>query len=184
MLHALQEITGIPKSSARVVDGTLILSLLDAVSPVVWRWNLGEAKASALEVRETKDGEYKLILKTPRGDVQDVAPFENRAKAMSALMAVSKAMQNAQGYNYSNAQDATKDQVTPIITNPQPKSGGIKIITVLGAIALVFILLTWLGSIIPTRMDTNVRTGVATQTTDPTESAGVPVSADDFLSGF
>ena len=39
------------QSSARVVDGKLILSFPHALTPVVWQMDLSQTKASALEVQ-------------------------------------------------------------------------------------------------------------------------------------
>lgn len=170
------------RPTAKVVDGALILSLPDAISPVVWRWNLGEAKASALEVREVgKDGNYKLVLKTPRGDVQDVAPFENKAKAMSALLAVSHAMENPHGSASNDS--GTVHTITPGRTDLK-KSDGMKLLGGIGAVALIIVLFTWLGSVAPKRMDSNPATLNTTATpTGTSDQSGVPMSADDFLSG-
>src|SRR5690606_21303301 len=67
MKRMIENITGNYAASASVVDGTLIISLPDAITPVVWRFALGQAKASALEVRPQDDGTFMLLLKTPRG---------------------------------------------------------------------------------------------------------------------
>lgn len=96
-MNWIANLTGGYSSSAKIVDGTLILSLPDAVSPVVWRMDLGQAKASALEIREKKNGTFMLTLKTPKGDVNEIAPFDERARALRALMAVSRAMEQAHG---------------------------------------------------------------------------------------
>ncbi len=42
-------------STAKVVDGSLVLSLPDAVTPVVMRLSLEEAKSAAFTVLEKKD---------------------------------------------------------------------------------------------------------------------------------
>ena len=62
----INKLTGGFSASAKVVDGTLILSLPDAISPVVWRMELGHAKSSAIEVREQDNGTFMLTLKTAR----------------------------------------------------------------------------------------------------------------------
>ncbi|MGE4313591.1 MAG: hypothetical protein AB7E85_04895 [Pseudobdellovibrionaceae bacterium] len=82
--------------SAQVVDGTLILSLPDAISPVVWQMELGKTKASAIEVRE-EGSAHKLVLKTPQADVYHIADYADRDRATDALLTVSSAMRMAQG---------------------------------------------------------------------------------------
>lgn len=84
-------------TTAKVIDGTLILTLPDAIKPVVWQMQLGQTKSSALEVREQGDT-WMLILKTPRADVMEIAPFATRDAAVKALLAVSRAMEKAQGH--------------------------------------------------------------------------------------
>lgn len=83
--------------SAKIVDGILIITLPDAIRPVVWQLELGLSKSSAMEVREQEDGTFLLMLKTPRQDVQEIAPYATRDLAVRALMAVSKALEGAQG---------------------------------------------------------------------------------------
>jgi len=97
MKKLMQSLTGSYASNASVVDGTLILSLPDAITPVVWRMELGHVKSSAMEVRENDDKTCTLFLKTPRGDMNDIAPFSSKAQAVRALMAVSHAMERAHG---------------------------------------------------------------------------------------
>src|SRR5262245_7065246 len=84
-------------ASAKVVDGNLIISLPDAKNPIVWRMALGEARAAALEVRELAN-DFVLVLKYPKGDTTEIAPFHDRQTATNALMAVSDAMQQAHGH--------------------------------------------------------------------------------------
>jgi len=84
-------------STAKVIDGTLILTLPDAIRPVVWQMQLGQTKSSALEVRE-QNNSWILYLKTPRMDVMEIAPFATKEAAVRALLAVSKAMEKAQGH--------------------------------------------------------------------------------------
>ena len=97
MKRMIESITGNYSASASVVDGTLILSLPDALTPVIWRLELGQARASAMEVRDREDGSFVLLLKTPRGDVNDIAAFSSRGRAVAALMTISRAMEQAHG---------------------------------------------------------------------------------------
>jgi hypothetical protein len=84
-------------STAKVVDGRLVLSLTDAQKPVVWQFDLSVAKSSAIELRETNGGETTLILKTAKQDVQDIATYDTHDKAVRALFAISRAMERASG---------------------------------------------------------------------------------------
>ena len=102
-------------SSAKVVDGNLIISLFDAINPVVWRMELGSVKASAMEVKpQSADGSFMLILKTPRGDVHEVAPFTRRDDAVAALMSISDALQEAQGQMVTSSTVATPHMISTV----------------------------------------------------------------------
>ncbi len=174
--------TGGYSSSACVVDGTLILTLPDAVTPVVWRMDLGPAKASALEVRNNDDKTFTLILKTPRGDVNDIATFAVKAQAVRALMAVSRALEQAHGQALRPAPAAVANDA------PQAavvKKGKGKILSSIIAIVLLIGLIALFVSMGPRPVPI---TGGGDSAPASAESfsggdakPGVPMSADDFL---
>ena len=66
----LSNITGGYSSSAKVVDGALILSLPDAVSPVVWRMELDDVKAASLGIEPKDNNVYVLTMKEGKGDTK------------------------------------------------------------------------------------------------------------------
>lgn len=158
-------------SSAKVVDGSLILSLPDAKTPVVWRMALGEARAAALEVREGADA-HTLVLKYPKGDTIDIAPFESKDKALGALMAVSRAMQSATGKTAGAAQP-----------DPERPAGGAgwKWLIPLILIILAVFLFSRTAALVPVDYTAGQETS-----TSPGGAAtdGVPQSADRFLGGM
>lgn len=173
----IESLTGNYSSSASVVDGTLIISLPQAITPVVWRMDLGPVRASALEVRSLENGTHVLTLKTPKGDIHDIAPFAQRGRAIEALMAVSRAMEQAQG------------QIRPLAANmpeigtvsaaaPAParkKNKGRALTGVIGTLLLLGLIVVLLN-IGPRDKD-----GTATTTAVSPQATGVPLSADDFL---
>lgn len=168
------------QSSARVVDGTLILSLPDAVSPIVWRMDLGHAKSSALEVRDDGKGGASLVLKTPRGDIHDIAPFAHRDQAIRALMAVSRALEQPQGKIRSAT--AANDESKAV----ERKSVAGKWLTGLAAFAVLGLMIAFLLNYAPKSQtfDTASAANAATQMdgfAPASGTPGVPVSADDFL---
>ena len=177
-------ITGGYSSSAKVVDGTLILTLPDALTPSVWRMDLGYVRSSALEVRQKDDGNWGLMLKTPKGDTSEVAPFANKAQAMRALMAVSRAMEHAHGHIRPSVAGAANDE-TVVIAGPaqQPRQKGgamagiVGIVILIGLVGALFTMGPRAGS-----MAGNIdASGVAPAAGNSADAAGVPVSADDFL---
>lgn len=180
------------ESSAKVVDGNLIISLPDALNPVVWRMELGSVKASALEVRpHATDGTFVLSLKTPKGDVHDVAPFDSRERAVQALMRISNAMQGASGNmvapsfvtpGVSTAQDLPS---RPALSGTGPAA--YKWLIALAGVVIVIFLFAQLGNVGPRTtmpLETAGDQPATSVTGAPATESGVPQSADDALRGF
>ena len=119
MNNMMDSITGGYKSSAKVAGGTLVLSLPDALTPVVWRMDLGTAKTSAIEVRENEDGHYDLVLKTPKADAHKIATYEFKIKATQALMAVTKAMSKAEYQKEVGIDEDGQKRYLPVPVKPK-----------------------------------------------------------------
>ncbi len=187
-----------PSPSARVVDGTLVLSLPDAITPIVWRLDLGQTKASALEVRGQDNGNHVLVLRTPKGEIHEIAPYETKNGAVRALMAVSQALESGQGQmrapgagTIAGANDAGPVQPAAIAAPLARARGGLGkklLLTVGGIVALIFIL-SALGHYGPSRVpaggDMAAGNEPAASSADGAapSASGVPVSADQFLQG-
>lgn len=169
-------------ASARVVDGKLILSLPDALAPVVWQMDLGEAKASALEVKHDEDNaRFVLVLKTPRGEKVEVAAFDKRSDALEGLMAASHALENASGHIQAATTAAkTGEAIAPTQTKQQKKG---RWMSALLAVVILFVLLMIWSSTVPRIVSTGSVEQTANFGAPPPSSSGVPVSADDFLRG-
>jgi hypothetical protein len=179
MRHALKSLTSSNnQSSARVVDGKLVLSFPHAITPVVWQMDLTQAKASALEVHENKDsGVSTLVLKTPGGSNTDIAPFEKKSQAVEALMAISRALENAQG----QIRSGTTPYETVGTVHHHPRRGftpGKWVAAVLALFMLLILINIW-GSNLPRSPSSVTQDTSIAQ--DPASQAGVPMSADDFL---
>jgi hypothetical protein len=196
MKRMIENMTGSYTSTAKVVDGTLILSLPDAVIPTVWRLDLGQVRASALEVRPDEENKtFLLALKTPKGDVHDIAPFDTKNKAVSALMAVSHAMENAHGqikpmvFSANDEPHEAAKHASPrlpaLYKNPYSSKNNGKIAAGVVAIALIFAMIFVLQNISPTTYVPNQNRPLNQTTAGANLSndmpGGVPVSADDFL---
>lgn len=177
------------ESSAKVVDGNLIISLPDAVNPIVWRMELGSVKASALEVRaHASDGTFLLLLKTPKGDIHEIAPFAAKDTAVTALMRVSSAMQGAEGrLAPATASIATTPLHAPQPVFHKPDTGAVKwLLALAGVLALIF-LFAYLAKSSPSLEGAGVPmadTATSTATGAPNSESGLPQSADDMLRGF
>lgn len=180
-------------TSAKVVDGKLILSLPDALTPVVWQMDLAHAKASALEVLHNEAmSAYTLTLKTPKGETIEVAAFDERENAVEGLMAASAALENAhgliRGHETASAHPANDGGSTgkkkKTLSPAQKKQKKNRWITSILALVILFILFSIWVSVIPRKVTVGgpAPESIATSTS-PQESSGVPVSADDFLRG-
>ncbi|HEY0901136.1 MAG TPA: hypothetical protein VGD95_03330 [Micavibrio sp.] len=197
----IENLTGNYSASASVVDGTLIIALPQAITPVVWRMELGHVRASALEVRAQENGVYMLTLKTPKGDVHDIAPFSSRGQAVQALMSVSRAMEQAHGQMraatmsptmasthdaaHMTAANSNSDVAQPALQMPAGKvaaesSKGRFITGVIGTLLLLALIAILLNTGKPSdSVIANSHSPAAgSAATAPT---GVPMSADDFL---
>ena len=182
--------------SAKVVDGILILSLPDALRPVVWQMELGQSRTSALEVREQEDGTCHLTLKTPRQDVLEMAPYATKAQAIRALQTVAAAMEKAHGQLRPYAHSAMGAENGDSLVSPYPvpaipyatgnhnnltsRSGILR----LAALAIVFLALVVFfvfsgNGISPPSIGANGNS----RATANSVKTGTPVSADDFLEG-
>ena len=168
-------------STAKVIDGILILSLPDAVSPVVWQMELGQSKSSALEIRDTESGQFILTLKTPRQDVIDIATYASRDAAIKALMATSAALEKGRGQLKAAPAGTANGYPVPVVTR-QPKSGALcvlkKILLWLAGIAASLILLLVVGWLVLAAINVIMSPSAGTTASAPNGGA---VSADEFL---
>lgn len=190
MKRMIENITGNYTSSASVVDGTLILSLPDAVSPIVWRMDLGQVRASAIEVRTNDDGTFTLALKTPRGDINDIARYDQRGRAVTALMAVTRAMEHAHGQIRPIANDmeaGAASRMLPVPVGPRRsvsrKPGSRNWLGAVAALAVVGFLFLFMMNMGPQPMKTSLNSTNPASGSAAAAQSGVPLSADDFLKG-
>ena len=142
-------------ASARVVDGKLILSFPQALTPIVWQMDLSDAKSSAFEVIQDNDN-YTLISKKQGGQKKDViAPFAARSEAVDALMATSRALENAHGQiRTANGNAAPETISAPVHNYVQPdnnksKGGALKWVLIIACFAAVVVLLIMANSLQP-----------------------------------
>ncbi|MCB9963574.1 MAG: hypothetical protein H6855_00880 [Rhodospirillales bacterium] len=158
-------------SSAKVVDGSLVLSLPDAVTPVVMRLSLDEAKSAAFTVLEKK-GQHVLTVQFSEKESRDIAPFAEKDLAIAALMSASAALEKGSHLSAMDGQDHAR---APISIKGLARWGG-------AICALLFLI--WVISAVNNSMPRAPFPAGTTQTapiTDPQKTSGVPLSADDFL---
>ena len=177
--------------TAKVVDGILILSLPDAVFPVVWQMEVGQSKSSALEVRpaEQENG-FVLVLKTPRQDVLEIARYDSKDNAVRALITVSDAMEKAHGqirmgHGVVGQRSQPYDYSVPALRDEGQGNKVVKFVFkplsyVIGAFLLFAVLFLLTSSLIGV-MNRPTSGVPSSSTSSSTQNA--PMSAEDFLEG-
>jgi hypothetical protein len=165
--------------SADVVDDYLILSLPNALEPVVWRMAMDKIGTAAFEVKqEAKSEKANLILKPKKGTAEIIAPFATKEEAIEALVAASNAMHNGSTHNAPTRKNNIIKNNSKISNSSETQKW---IIVLLGAI-IVIGLYSYLTTLIPDTIESNSLSNQASMATNaPQETTGVPVSADDFL---
>ncbi|MCB1557155.1 MAG: hypothetical protein KDJ15_07580 [Alphaproteobacteria bacterium] len=168
MCSFLGRLLGTNRTRGKVVDGVLVLSLPDAVSPLVCRIELEKAKDSVFEIAEQDGGVFALVRKSGSGAPVVIAPFAVRSRAVRALMSVSGALEQAPSSVAGSDSRAHR--------GGSFRSGkwGPAIIAFLLLIGLVA-LLTALTPQPPLSPDGQALVS------NSTGEAGVPVTADSFL---
>lgn len=169
-------------STAKVVDGSLVLSLPDASMPVVMRLDLEEAKSASFSVNKKKE-EYFLNVQLSSDDIREIAPYDDREKAVNALMAASVALEKGSHQNSSSGPSSVYSG----------NSGNMLSVGKWAAAFITLFVLFWIiGQMInmgprlelveaSTSASSNVATNAQAPSTNPRQTTGVAVSADDFL---
>lgn len=171
-------------SSIKIVDGKLILSLPTAQTPVVWQMDLENAQSAAFTIQEDKKKKnFTLVLKTQDGNIDEIAPFDDKESAVEILMETSNVLQNAHGQIKSGS-PASNANVAPSESQNKSAGGSDKLGAFLAFALVVVLLVIWtVSSSVPEKITTAGGTNSASGiSADPRQSSGVPVSADDFLS--
>lgn len=165
------------EASASVVDGKLILSFPNARTPVVWQMDLSEVKASAMEVKGDKSP-FTLTLRTTKGEALEVAPFDTKEEAVEALVAITKALQNAHGLIRPVSAGEGSGITAPPRTTPYVPAGkkrwGRLVLALLVLAGILYLFLS-LQTAMPVQGDGSYDTAA------PAPQNGVPMSADEFL---
>ncbi|OIN86690.1 MAG: hypothetical protein AUJ12_05280 [Alphaproteobacteria bacterium CG1_02_46_17] len=185
--------------TAKVVDGILILSLPDALSPVVWQMEVGQSKSSALEVRANEDGTiFTLVLKTPRQDILEIARYDQRDDAVRALLTVSSAMEQAQGQIRMASSDTAAgrqygspyDYSVPALrapsnnnTNSRLKSYVFKPVAYISSALVIFFILFIITSSLIGLFANSGASGTTASNSSMQDGQNGSMSAEDFLEG-
>ena len=74
------------KIRAGIADNALVVSLLTADAPRMWRADLSQLLTAALEVQDNQ-GKYTLVMKRA-GSVEEIGTFSNKDDAVEALQVI------------------------------------------------------------------------------------------------
>ncbi|MAM34179.1 MAG: hypothetical protein CMH28_03800 [Micavibrio sp.] len=194
MKQWLENMTGSFSPSAKIVEGTLVLSLPNAVSPVVWRMDLGKTKSSAIEVREDENL-FSLVLKTPQADIYKIARYESKLPATQALMCIMDAMSKAQGQLHATSEMPSGNRLPAVVPQASEQKGfdlidiaiGVLKYAIMIILAIIVIYIGFRSFFFITSLSeprqVAVTEGSATQQQPSVNTApvGEAVSADEFL---
>jgi hypothetical protein len=147
-----------PQASVR--GNTLFLTLPDAVNPVVWQMDIGQARSAALEVVPANTN-WQIRLKTMAGATQDVALYDTRDRAVRVLTLVHQTL--------------TADRSHTSATTPARTRHWMLAAT---ALALFVILVGILWRLVP---PPGYQADNVTAPASASSAVGIPQSADDVL---
>lgn len=173
-------------SSAEVVDKHLILSLPNAIEPIIWRMSLDKIGTASFEIKPTKNNDaYRLVLKPQKGAAEVIAPFSTKEKALEALLNASDALQSPAVNNNSNTKKMKQN--APVNQSGELNNNNKKWLYLFIAAIVVIGLYYFMMAQIPKTVDNfggNAVTGSPTNSAPSNSEAGVPLSADDFLNNM
>lgn len=180
MVFSVKKIAASKSSSADVVEGHLVLSLLNAQDPKIWRMALDKIGTASFEIKSTKDTqETNLILKPTKGTAEIIATFETKDEAIEALSQASEALRG--GVSSSKKKILSTPAKQSALPPTEKSQWGIVLLGILIVIGLYYVM----QGLIPQEGSFPQEDGATTATqtnTPPQQKTGVPVSADDFLS--
>ena len=174
------------RSSAEVIDKHLILSLPNAIDPIIWRMSLDKIGTASFEIKQTKANDnYKLVLKPKKGTAETIATFNVKDKALEALLNASDALQTPEPAGVVQYSKTNKEYNANNTTNTEKKGTHKWLYLFIGFLAVIA-LYSYMSSLAPKENKNFGTTNQAkiTSNSTPQEQTGVAVSADDFLNGL
>lgn len=162
------------KLQATVVDGDLVLTLPQALTPVVWRLELGQTKSASFLLEEADKG-YALIHKSAHGKAKEIALFSDRDLAMEALMITARALEK-QSLSALPQKKAANDSgfKNSATAHTKAKRSFMPLLVGAALVALCFFVFSAIKPQTTTFLE-------QARFEAPSAQTGVPVSADQFL---
>ena len=191
---------------AKLSGNTLILSLPDAVTPVVWTLDLLKDGHGSLSIHPEEETTQFLIVfsgSKKNAPLIEVARYKERSKAIRALLKATEALEKSNISSFTEHPQGEGQQATalnnsyPHYAPQQPKAKKQWGMTILGIIVIVGLFLYatgGLGGFISNPLGTIMRgmnqsASMSTQqapqqeirVNPPAEAVGVPMDADNFF---
>lgn len=177
----IKKLLGCTYPTAKVSDGKLVLSLTDALTPVVWIIDLYDNPSLLLKTEATDDGHFVLQKIEPGADtpaVENLAFYKKKGHAVRAMDKATRALQERKSGGYSFLGGLLK-MILAVFIVLVVVGYSLSKITVPAGWTDDF----WGGSSATASSQTpNTSTPPARiqPSTDP-DAVGVPLSADDFF---
>ena len=170
-------------TTADVVDGVLILSMPEAVSPAVWQYDVSSSKDMTFQIEENGPDAFSFVALGVDADKKEIAVFADKETALAALMATSNALRGAHG-KIKPVSEAVSANKAPFAAPLSPREDVPRghMFAVTGGLLILAILVYITLSGGPQRIemqDSNVTTPSGAQSN--AAAVGEPVSADAFL---
>jgi hypothetical protein len=183
MVLSLKKFQNKNEATANVADGHLVLSLLNAQEPKIWRMSLEKIGTAAFELKSDKDEQNtKLILKPKKGTAEIIANFDSKEEALEALQLASNALNHKNSFREKITQKTQAHNINEEM--PAPISISKKwFVLLLGFIGVVLLYL-YVTSLMPETIYEFEQMTTQSNQSGSSQSTGVPLSADEFLSGM
>lgn len=167
-----------PENSVTIKSNKLVCSLPLASDPVVWTMDLEAYNSCSFEVKKSGK-KFVLVMKNDAGERHDIAKFDDKDDAVKTLIEVTEALENTQNTKSKNTKNKTKPEDSRKTKN--------RLLTVMILVGFILLITYMWGNAIRNVVvinDREVLSASSAGTNLPaSQQSGVPVSADDFLSG-
>lgn len=184
MVLSLNKLQNNKSTSATVVDGHLVLSLLNAQDPKIWRMALDKIGTASFELKPDKDGkDTKLVLKPKKGTAEIIAIFDTKENALEALTLASNALSHGEKEK-AKIETKTKSVSNNYTDMPAPVKLSKKWMVLLLGACFIIALYAYMTSLMPERIYEFEQSTTQNNQSGTSQSTGVPLSADEFLSGM
>lgn len=163
--------------SAKISDNKVVLSLPDAMTPVVWVMDVADSGTFVMKVDKNENGQYILQKISDEGKkIEDVAYYASRKNAVNAMTTLTKTIDSGKSNHHSTLWCLLSFIRSSVVF---VASLGILVILVDLFFDDVFSTLFNHNSI-ETSQQQSIPHQPPSVATDP-NAVGVPMSADDFL---